>query len=67
MTELKPCPFCGSEGESIVVDENEFNKDKREYRYRVVCTECMATVDTGCYQNKWVAIEAWNRRCSDDK
>ena len=57
MTELKPCPFCG--GENIFVDGYEHDAG---IRWRVLCLDCMATVDDGTIQQKYRAIEAWNRR-----
>lgn len=56
--ELLPCPFCG--GTDIVVDRYEHHEG--EWRYRVVCTGCMAMVDSGFWQFKGHAVEAWNRR-----
>lgn len=57
MNELHPCPFCG--GKNIYIDEYDHGAGKR---WRVVCLDCMATVDDGCVQQKYRAIEAWNRR-----
>lgn len=57
MSELKNCPFCG--GSNIYVDGYDHDAGKR---WRVVCLDCMATVDDGCIQQKYRAIEAWNRR-----
>ena len=57
MSELKPCPFCGST--NLYIDGYEHAAGKR---WRVVCLDCMATVDPGTIQQKYRAIEAWNRR-----
>ena len=57
MNELKPCPFCG--GTNLYVDGYDHTAGKR---WRVVCLDCMATVDLGWVQQKYRAIEAWNRR-----
>lgn len=57
MEGLKPCPFCG--GENIYVDGYEHEAG---LRWRVVCLDCMASVDSGTIQQKYRAIEAWNRR-----
>ena len=59
---LKPCPFCGGKAE-VRTDENE--------EYYVSCTKCFTLVgyctDTwGEYETETEAIEAWNRRASDD-
>lgn len=58
MTELKPCPFCGST--NIYVDEYDHHCGNK--RWRVVCLECMGQVDAGIWQSKLPAIEAWNTR-----
>lgn len=57
MENLRNCPFCG--GENIYVDGYDHAAGKR---WRVVCLDCMATVDPGTIQQKYCAIEAWNRR-----
>ena len=53
---LKPCPFCGSEGfEDEVTDF--FNKEKR---YCIICSKCKAGP---IYQSsKQAAITTWNTR-----
>lgn len=58
MSELKPCPFCG--GTSAIVERYEHHEG--QWRYRVVCPDCMGQVDSGWWQNAAQAIEAWNRR-----
>lgn len=57
MDNLKPCPFCG--GTNLYVDGYEHGAG---LRWRVLCLDCMATVDPGTIQQKYRAIEAWNRR-----
>lgn len=61
MTELKPCPFCGGKA--------EFCATCMDYAF-VKCRECGAKTDNIAisyeYSAKDVAIEAWNRRASDD-
>ena len=52
-----PCPFCG--GTNLYIDGYEHGVGKR---WRVVCLDCMAMVDPGTVQQKYRAIEAWNRR-----
>jgi ribosome-binding protein aMBF1 (putative translation factor) len=54
---LLPCPFCG--GENICVDGYEHGAG---LRWRIVCLDCMGMVDPGTIQQKYRAIEAWNRR-----
>ena len=59
MTELKPCPFCGRDGRII-----------RVYGYFVpYCTNesCILYKIDVCYDTKEKAIEAWNRRASDEQ
>lgn len=51
------CPFCGCKEPYI----DQYYHDAG-IRYRVICPECMATVDTGWFQSAGRAIEAWNRR-----
>lgn len=55
---LRPCPFCG--GEDVVVERYEHHEGA--WRYRVICTDCMARVDSGLWQRRHQAVEAWNRR-----
>ena len=58
--ELRPCPFCG--GVDIYVDGYEHGSG---VRWRVMCLDCMATVDPGTIQQKHCAIEAWNCRSTN--
>jgi Lar family restriction alleviation protein len=59
MTELKPCPFCGSE--AIVVT---YRDEQRRLNPTVVgCTVCKA--QSGLFDRKGQAVEAWNRRDGD--
>lgn len=51
MSELKPCPFCGS---------NKIITRKTRMWHRVVCEAC-GTV-SGYWFNKEQAITAWNER-----
>ncbi len=57
MDVLKPCPFCG--GENIFVDGYEHGAG---IRWRVLCLDCMATLDDVTIHQKFRAIVAWNRR-----
>lgn len=60
MTELEPCPFCGSHGNDIYVDEFWERYDKP---YFVTCHGCGAN---GPYADKKEkAIESWNRRVKE--
>jgi hypothetical protein len=62
--EVMPCPFCGADREYIVAEEYEHGAGKR---WRVVCLNCMATMDKGYCQTQWQALEAWNTRHKEDK
>lgn len=59
MSELKPCPFCGSDYGIVLgrIDNLE--------SFAVVCTKCFAS--TCRCNNDRKAIEAWNRRAEDGK
>ena len=54
---LDSCPFCGS---SEVVYEKYLHT--AGYRWRVVCTSCMASIDPGCAQQRSVVQRMWNTR-----
>ena len=56
--EASPCPFCG--GENIYLDKYVHHPGAD--RYRVICCDCMAKVDSGTWQHEARAIEAWNTR-----
>lgn len=59
MSELKPCPFCGSEA-NMLGDYDYSN-------YHANCTndEC-GCYWVACYETEQEAIEAWNRRAYED-
>jgi len=56
MTELKPCPFCGSKAE-IYQDY--------EGSWTIECTVCFAR--SWPRKDKEQAIEAWNRRATNEQ
>lgn len=56
--ELKPCPFCGGEGQLYVYP----NHIKTEYN--VQCSGCGASSRYGNNRND--VIEAWNGRANND-
>jgi len=64
MTEPKNCPFCGSETIPIWVHENFDFKGKEHRNFYAVCSNCKAR--TGEYPSEEKAIEAWNRRHSEN-
>ena len=51
------CPFCGSE--DVVY---EIYLHTVGYRWRAVCTSCMASIDPGCAQQRSVVQRMWNTR-----
>lgn len=68
MDKLKPCPFCGSEAWMIYTNDN----------HKRPCIQCKfgAFKEPKCplshlvawdYKTEQEAIEAWNRRTSDDE
>lgn len=63
MIELKPCPFCGGEGKVFFNDEACYHGGKGTYY--IVCAECASRGKNG--NDEQQAIEAWNRRISNDK
>lgn len=54
-SELKPCPFCGSEAELVVRYSVDYDQDV----YYARCKKCDATID---FFSHSAAVEAWNRR-----
>lgn len=61
MSELKPCPFCGSE--HIYIEKYECEVGER---WRVICLDCMCTIDPGTIQKMALAVKAWNRRIYEE-
>lgn len=65
MTELKPCPFCGSKAiiESFSV--------RKGFEANVSCTECLANMPTITFDFEETAyleaIKDWNRRADNGK
>ena len=61
MKKLKRCPFCG--GKAVIVHDDKANG------YYITCsngTECWIVPRTSLYTGLETAIEAWNRRVTDD-
>jgi len=54
MTELKPCPFCGSRDVKLL---------KILSCYSVMCNQCNSTTDD-YFDDEKGALEAWNKRPS---
>lgn len=61
MEELKPCPFCN--GKSEIIDTG--NHYPRTF-YRIVCCSSCA-VQGKFYDTEEEAIEAWNRRATNER
>lgn len=61
MTELKPCPFCGSEA---VSDWRSSRAKPCITLYQIGCTnsDCIIQPETFWMATEEKAIEAWNRR-----
>ena len=76
MSELKPCPFCGNEVEveKIPLWYGNGHGYKDCYEFKIWCKKCGCRVDQpendSVYRSeeeaKKNAIEAWNRRASDE-
>ena len=56
MSELKPCPFCGSE-----------KVKARHGMVMILCYKCGATVSFYEKERKEQTVEAWNRRAGEKK
>ena len=67
MSELKPCPFCGSKGIAPHLSRERDTPDMA-WQYQVVCDFNLG--GCGCSgsfsDNPKKAIEAWNRRANDE-
>lgn len=68
MEELKPCPFCGGKAKLHATTTRTYPNHCKHYCY---CEKCYATgqsfsdfEDDG--SSVFKAVEAWNRRVSDD-
>ena len=65
MNELKPCPFCGGEIIDVCEEGKLFGKSAYSRTYIFVrCRKCCARI--GVHGTKPKAIEAWNRRATDE-
>ena len=57
LIELKPCPFCGGEGESKYLHN--------DFEYMVICNSCGGAMTSG--KDETEAVKAWNTRQGEDK
>jgi len=55
MSELKPCPFCGGEAETLTAESMNGG-----YLFGIMCNDCRSRGDV--YDNEAEAISAWNSR-----
>lgn len=55
MTELKSCPFCGSEA-------SLHDGEDAPFKYRIICKNSDCLCMTDAWITKEEAIETWNRR-----
>ena len=60
MSELKPCPFCGSKA----ILETFTTAFEKVPRYRVRCEKCFCQTNWDYFEADEV-IEAWNRRVGE--
>ena len=68
MSELKPCPFCGSLNLAIAADDNDDGVPcdiGRKYYY-VLCSECGGQTRQQTDFTEAQAIYRWNRRPKDE-
>ena len=63
MTELKPCPFCGSEDIKL----RHYKVNDYDWWY-VACVKCRIAIDPMLWDDcvsREEAIEIWNRRAKE--
>lgn len=67
MSELKPCPFCGSR-EGVHLSRERDNTDMA-WQYQVVCDyNFFGCGASGCFNaDPKKAVEAWNRRAGEQE
>lgn len=64
MSELKPCPFCGSA--DVRITRSLLLRDPPIHLYGIACRHCDATVGMN-FISEEAAKEAWNRRASNEQ
>ena len=62
MSELKPCPKCGSEDISIWVRANVSHKSLVNKKFYIKCNNCGHEGEETRYEI--YAVDAWNRRAT---
>lgn len=58
--EVKTCPFCG--GNAIYINEYEAIAGAR---YEIICGSCMARINPGWAGNRYMVIDMWNNRVTE--
>lgn len=72
MSELKPCPFCGGDAEldfakaSFIYTDVFGKAHDSGFFYTVRCIDNVCGCHIGIYEEPKMAMEAWNRRTSDE-
>lgn len=61
MTDLKPCPFCGSEVE-LIDNRKDFTADCKRYFIRCKNKKCRVLIAFPVNTDKALTIKQWNRR-----
>lgn len=61
--ELKPCPFCGSDG---IIRETQLPHWKKKYKVECSNKDCLIAMIMYVNDTKNDAINMWNRRVSDE-
>jgi Lar family restriction alleviation protein len=60
ITDLKPCPFCGSGAIHLFAFDSFDGHQGDGSRWTAKCTSCGASV---CEQSKSEVVEVWNGEC----
>lgn len=69
MSELKPCPFCGGNGE---VEKRDTPDSRGDFWATVACRDCCIGLNEGVYSDDlnmavYLAKAAWNTRPIEDR
>ena len=62
MSELKPCPFCGSKPRTYTVSSRYVDTERYAVRWKVMCGREDCCILLNDFANEGEAIAAWNRR-----
>ncbi|MAG67091.1 MAG: hypothetical protein CMK74_14675 [Pseudomonadales bacterium] len=61
MSDLKPCPFCGSEADLVVIPAAGSGHGQPEIRY-IACTYSGCKASGGSHPLEVAVVAKWNRR-----